>query len=77
MKLDIKWRAECLQELSELTIEQRDVIEQTVEELCISPNQGRPVRNAYSNFREIIVGGCRIFYLIMADTIKVTGLRQI
>ena len=77
VKFGIKWRSQYLEELSKLTLEQRDVIEQTVEELCITPDQGRPVKNMYSNFREVIAGGCRIFYLIVDDTIKVTGLRRI
>ena len=77
MKLDIRWRPEYIQELSKLTLEQRNVIEQTIEELCIMPDQGRPVQDMYGNFREVVAGGCRIFYLIMPDAIEVTGLRQI
>lgn len=41
------------------------------------PDQGRPVKNIYGNFREVVAGGCRIFYLVMADSIEVTGLRRI
>ena len=77
MKLDVQWQPQHLEELSALPLEQRNAIEQTVEELRIAPYQGHTVKNMFDNFREIVAGGYRIFYLIVADTIQVTGLQRV
>ena len=77
MKLDVRWRPQSARGLSKLSFEQRSAIEQAIDRVRDVPDEGERVKNVCGGFHEIIAGGYRVFYLVEADGIQVTGLRRL
>jgi len=77
MKLDVRWRPQSVRGLSKLSFERRSAIERAVGRLSDVPDEGDRVKNVCGAFHEITAGGYRIFYLVEAGGIQVTGLRRL